>query len=903
MPAPTNVLGDLSRLARKQPWLDPLIQFLNELRIDSKERPPDDERGAILELWNSQRKYLELLATGLSQNIHEFLYLKSRQLGLCLDPSTRVLTADLRWIAISELKIGDEIVSVDEHPLTKGKGSARKMRVGTVTGTIIAERPAYRLIFDDGRQVVCTGQHPWLYKRGSDSITRWGVIHRRPGFKRLKLGDQVRWITKPWGDPSFEDGWFAGILDGEGSMGKNHQGGGISVSQRPGSVWDRAVAYAQQRGYSYRIEDYDAERPSKFGKNPVFKLCFGRMDEIFRLIGQTRPTRFIDRRFWEGRELPGKRNGGVGWSTLVKIEILGDRPMVDLQTSHGTYIAEGFVSHNTTISVCFDLFWLAIHPRTIGCLVVDDPKNLAVFRQNIRTIVNSFPKGFFGKSFKVTKHNDALLQFSNGSRLDYLVAGKRSTTWGEGRGYSLCHLSEVSKYGNREGLENFLQSFAVNNPERVMIMESTANGMNHWRDMWYEAKNNPSIMCAFIGWWARDDQKIARRDPLFRHYSAPPNGEESALCNEVLERYGHIVTMEQLAWYRSMQAKFDKTATDQNQPWVESQAFVLTGYSFFNTRLVQNRYTEIYDEEIRFKAYRFIIGNNFWATVIEPITDPNRLDEVELRVWEEPNPNGTYVIGCDPAYGHSENSDNHAVSVWRCYADKIVQVAEYADNRVQTHQAAWVLAYLAGAYKNCMVNLELGGPGRQVMREFDNIKSQLRSELYQPRNRDRGWEDFLTQARWFLYTRPDQPGNGYVFNFEMSYRNKFDVMNLMRDLVSTDVALINSVPLIEEMATMVQERSDIGPAASGHQNDDRVIAAALAFRTYYDWIQKTLVAAGATYDAVLREELGMRDAGAQIVDRLVINYFKRIDEQEEDAPPWMSGRDEDGDWKRERGLL
>jgi hypothetical protein len=46
-------------------------------------------------------------------------------------------------------------------------------------------------------------------------------------------------------------------------------------------------------------------RASKFGRRPVGKLSLGRMDEIFRLVGHTRPVRFIGRRWWEGKELPG----------------------------------------------------------------------------------------------------------------------------------------------------------------------------------------------------------------------------------------------------------------------------------------------------------------------------------------------------------------------------------------------------------------------------------------------------------------------------------------------------------------------------------------------------------------------------------------------------------------------
>ena len=99
-------------------------------------------------------------------------------------------------------------------------------------------------------------------------------------------------------------------------------GANVCAAQREGDVLARMVSYAESNGYSYRIEEDKAtERPGKFGKQKVPKVVFSRMDELFRLIGTTRPSRFIGRRFWEGKELPGKRNGDVGWATITKIEL------------------------------------------------------------------------------------------------------------------------------------------------------------------------------------------------------------------------------------------------------------------------------------------------------------------------------------------------------------------------------------------------------------------------------------------------------------------------------------------------------------------------------------------------------------------------------------------------------
>jgi len=158
-------------------------------------------------------------------------------------------------------------------------------------------------------------------------------------------------------------------------------------------VWNRLRKYVEERGYSARIESDGPDRPSKHGRTPVPKVVFSRMDEMFRLLGQTRPTRFIGKRWWEGRELPGKRNGDVGWATITAIEPLGMGDVVDMQTSTGTYIADGFVSHNTTL---ISILWLdhALFNANQRCGIVaqDLEAAEAIFRDKVKFAYEHLPE-------------------------------------------------------------------------------------------------------------------------------------------------------------------------------------------------------------------------------------------------------------------------------------------------------------------------------------------------------------------------------------------------------------------------------------------------------------------------------------------------------------------------------
>ena len=613
--------------------------------------------------------------------------------------------------------------------------------------------------------------------------------------------------------------------------------------------------------------------------------------------------RFIDKLRIDSKEVAAEDERGA------RLELWQTQRMCLEQMAEGLilgrrmfYILKGRQEGISTLTLAIFLFWIAIRPRTIGALVTPSEEVRDAFRDTLARYVASFPASFFGSKFTKIRHNASHFLFSNGSRIDYLVAGQSKTNWGESRGYSVCLCTEVAKYGKDAGIKSFIEALAQSNPDRLFMFESTAQGPNHWQEMWQDAEEESTICRIFLGWWAHTLNIVKRSDPRFqKHGLNPANGEEIELCNQVLERFGHVVTMEQLAWWRWKLATSDRQSAEQNQPWLPEQAFVLSGYSFFQMRRLQNRYEEVYRNGTPFKAYRFLMGNSFWAMKLEQIMEISRYDDIELKVWEDPIKEAQYVIGCDPAYGHSEHSNNHCVSVWRCYADKLVQVAEYADNRFQSNHCAWILAGLAGAYRNSMVNLELYGPGRVVMNEFDNIRNQLRQEIFNPQREANSWEeDFMSGARWFLYRRIDNPGPGFVYNFETTEKRKFELFNLFRDCFTSDILVINSVKMLEEMATMVQEKSDIAPQSPGRQKDDRPFAAALAVYAWNEWVRNPMIAIGATYERVQASASGHPDGPRAIVDRLVYSYFQRAEAEAEalDMEPWATDS-----WRSERGLF
>lgn len=404
---------------------------------------------------------------------HRNVILKARQLGFCVSPETRILTADLQWVAIGDIAVGTEVVAVDEHT-PGGRGKARRMKTATVQAVRKMQAERFRLTFDDGRTVVCTDRHPWLSRKvGTDA--KWRSIGGKGNevAGKLQVGTQVRWIAKPWDQGDYEDGWFGGLLDGEGSIAKSNSSAGINVSQRPGKVWDRVLAYANSRGYNACIEnDNKPERDSKFGRTPVPKLAFGRIDEMFRLIGQTRPSRFIGNRFWENRELPGKKTS-VGWATITSIESLGVGEVVDMQTSAKTYIAEGFVSHNTTLVA---ILWLdhALFNADQRCGIIAQDREAAevIFRDKVKFAYENLPEQI-RERFPLGRDSASELLFAHNNSSIRVATSMRSGT------IHRLHISEFGKICAKfpdKAKEVMTGSIPAVPSNGILVIESTAEG-------------------------------------------------------------------------------------------------------------------------------------------------------------------------------------------------------------------------------------------------------------------------------------------------------------------------------------------------------------------------------------------------------------------------------------------
>lgn len=535
----------------------------------------------------------------------------------------------------------------------------------------------------------------------------------------------------------------------------------------------------------------------------------------------------------------------------------------------------------STISRALSIFWLGMHKGLQGAMVFDTFAHRDEAREELISMISDLPTRL--KFPTIKKNSRDLLVLSNGSRLRFLNAGVRKSkmagTLGRSSGLNFAHCSEMCSWDNDEGLVSFKNALSEKYPDRLMIWESTARGFNQWYKIWCEARaDDLNQRVCFIGWWAKESQKIDKGTKSFDRYGlAPPNEREASRIKEVKEKYGFSVTDEQLAWYRRKtnplagdeeEDKTDDQLIMQEQPWTEDEAFQQTGSSFFaGEKITSITRTTATD---KFSGYDFLVGSDFFRSDWFSVQRKNR---AHLKVWQEPEEGGIYVLAADPAYGHDEKNNNSACQVLRCYADCLVQVAEYANSVVTTQPFAWVIASLAGWYKSTSVIIEINGPGEAVWNEFKSLKQLTTSGHMRAAASERGLRDIFTNVRDYMYARSDSMSAGQCFNWKTSTQLKVAIMERLRDFTNDGTLVLHSFEVLEEMKSIRREGDTIG--AEGLNRDDRTYCLAMAIRCWEQSIRRALSTSGRTKeheDAIRR--LSIKDQVGLFNKHALDKFFK-----------------------------
>jgi len=846
-----------------------------------------DEKGEIFQFKNRQSQEIFDAVLGEFDDLAvaiELLVLKGRQLGVCLGPDTKVLMASLEWKRIDDVRVGEELIAVDELPI-QGSGKkrqARRMRTTKVETKMERIHETLEIVLDTGAHLIATPEHPFLCGIRGGSGAKW----RRSG--EIRVGDRIRRIVNVWDEGDREDAWLGGLIDGEGALQRGKRSGArLTVSQVSGSVLDHARKIMEERYYPVResVDRRTPESSSKLGTKEVYSLTVSRMETLFCLLGRTRPIRFKDRRWWEDKELPGKHIGGQ-WATVVSITPAGRQRVVNIQTSTNTFVAEGVVSHNTTKVALKFLHRLLFMPHTQAVMASVQADKSELIARILDVCVTRLPWWLIPRR---TTDRIKLLGFDNGSILS-VQSGMQATGIAQGWTPTLVHVSELGDIPNpKKVLEEGL--FRATHPTRRLfaVYEGTGGGSTGWlADKWRSAKEDwpkgKSRLCPlFLSWPLAPDlypeADWERKFPIPDGWEPCAETKRHILRCEVYIRNTPLLSQvcgsdwkmprrqqyfwefnyleackshTQKIWLSQMPADDYEALTGKNDtifnPEVieladrnrhrNYQAYAITGDSI-DDGFEPDTETIDYDKPRILVSWESHRGQTYKWTMVpllpfdEGNNDRNALDKI--LIFKEPKAGCDYSIGIDTADGlDKEDEERSALSIARNVTGESCdeQVCELCSRRINPPQMVGFAACLAAWYgkrtkdpRGCKFAIE------QRMRPGDDCQLQLKLMGF----------NFHHKPVRYDNKKLDSHGVGKE-GFFSNYWSVPMLMNRFVDAINNGWYKANSPWLIKEL--QVLERKIVASAAGGtrsrmeHQTgkfDDRVRSAAMSYFTRHDF--------------------------------------------------------------------
>ena len=284
----------------------------------------------------------------------------------CVDPSTPVLKADLTWSPIGDLSVGDQLFS-----FTDGKSeTARRLTTTSVEAVRTTEDLAFALHTASGRTIIASKTHKFLSYGADGKGLAWRTVETlmRPYGKTKKRAYLADWQA-PWSTRrSFDDGWVSGILDGEGCVtlrSDTHSGTTVGFTQNEGEVLTRGVDLLRTAGYEVVVSPANGQDSTKIAR------VNGGIRALMKLLGEYRPMRLLSK-------FLGKDDSYAMWLTpdeIVDVTPLGVRTLVDIQTGTGTFLADGYASHNCYMKAL----------EVSQCIITVVPHDLSIMRREIKS--------------------------------------------------------------------------------------------------------------------------------------------------------------------------------------------------------------------------------------------------------------------------------------------------------------------------------------------------------------------------------------------------------------------------------------------------------------------------------------------------------------------------------------
>jgi hypothetical protein len=489
-------------------------------------------------------------------------------------------------------------------------------------------------------------------------------------------------------------------------------------------------------------------------------------------------------------------------------------------------------------------WYLPSYSGMVGMMVSDEDDNRDYRRDLILSMIDSLPRTH---RQGVRRDNARMLAWNNnattgyrGSRLLFAAAGKRpDANLGRSKGTNFGYDDELGSWYDDKAYSSLRAGRSAKHPHRLYVGISTARGRNTvFHDAWKTAQTAVTQRAIFVACWREPSHVLTPADTaLWARYALEHGAltdEERHWRDDVQRRYGHTLTLGFFAWYRwklTEEFRGDETMMAQEYGLLPEECFQSFGDKFIEAYIVR-RLEEALAQAPTPHGYRYEWGRHL--TDLRPV--PTIPSGEDLRIWEEPDPAGYYLVAAHPQYASGPRGQSFVVQVWRAYPDRIVQVAEYAADSGYMHKFAWVCLHLCGAYRSweqVYFILEIAMSGQHVLAEMDRMENFGRG--LGPT--ERGTLNRVVNALGavhHLYRRLDSFTGSVLRQNKVTPEIRSRILYALRDEIERQHLVIRSAELVDELAVLRRgEEGDADEIAGGGESDEsRAYTAALAVEAY-----------------------------------------------------------------------
>lgn len=384
-----------------------------------------------------------------------------------------------------------------------------------------------------------------------------------------------------------------------------------------------------------------------------------------------------------------------------------------------------------------------------------------------------------------------------GLQCKFLIDTARNIYAGSSFTINYLHLSELAKWPDAKSTLTSLMQ-AVPQTGAIVVIESTANGIEYFHKLWMQAKRGElSYKCIFVGWHMHAEYTKKFENDIEKADFIKTLSEKELKLKKL-----YNLAYEQLYWRREMmrspKINGDENIFFQEYPASDDEAFLTSGRPVFDRMKINERIKFL---EEKYKDNPPDVG------YIECVDSKYKFIPDEcgtVIIYEHPKKDYPYVFGGDIAEGLI-NGDWSVTQV--CDNTTGIQVAK---QRLHIHPDLFALEQikLARYYNDALIADEVNNHGMTTITSLqrENYWKQYKREIFDRISKS-------TQQK---------------FGFDTKDQSRQRIIDRLRAIAREEIELINDIETLNEMLTFIY--NDQGKEeAESDCFDDCVISIAIMY--------------------------------------------------------------------------